>query len=353
MTTADAAPGADATEEGEPRRRGVGLAWLAVVCLVAIAVCALTQLTRGEPSLSIAEMIDAAQRSGDDTASFLVRELRAPRLIAGVVVGAALGAAGVLLQDSLRNPLADPSLLGVAQGASFAIAVVAFYPEIAPPLPTPVLALVSGTATGLLVVLVAGRVRAPIRLLLSGAVAAAFFGTITTVIILLAPVERQASIAGYQRVVTGSLSTMDWDTVWRIAPWSLPAIPIMVVSGRVLNVLKLGDDVAVTMGLDPGRARVVLMLMAMALVAPAYAYVGPVAFVALLSPHIARGALRSSDARPVLVGAACVGAAQLVAADALGRLLLFPTEIPAGIWTIAIAAAPAMWFVGRIRRAVR
>ncbi|MEM1332267.1 MAG: iron ABC transporter permease [Actinomycetota bacterium] len=352
MTAVDRDDVTDRLDDEQPARRRVGLGALTLGCSVVVAVCALFQLTRGEPSLSIGEMIDAARRDGVDTASFVVRELRAPRIVAGLLVGAGLGAAGVLLQDSLRNPLADPSLLGVAQGASFAIALVTFYPELAPPLPPPIMALISGTATGLLVILVAGRIRDPIRLLLAGAVASTFFGTLTAVMILVAPEERQANIARYQRFVIGSLSTMEWETVWRIAPWSLPVIPIVYVSGRVLNVLKLGDDVAVTMGLEPGRARIALMLMAMMLVAPGYAYAGPVAFVALLAPHIARGALRSSDARPVLIAAACIGATQLVAADALGRLLLFPTEIPAGIWTIGIAALPAMWFVGRIRRTV-
>ncbi|MEM9467935.1 MAG: iron ABC transporter permease [Actinomycetota bacterium] len=350
MTDLAATENESGSEAGGPARRKLGLGWLLLACVVIVGGCALLQLTRGEPSLSIAAMFDALGGDQSDTASFVVQELRAPRLVAGIVIGAALGAAGVLMQDSLRNPLADPSLLGVAQGASFAIAIVTFYPEIAPPLPGPILALISGTTTGLLVVVIAGKLRDPIRLLLAGAVASAFFGTLTSLVILFAPEDRLGNVAGYQRFVIGSLSTMQWETVWRIVPWSLPAIPLVFIAGRVLNVLKLGDDVATTMGLDPGRARILLMLMAMALVAPGYAFAGPIAFIALLAPHIARGALRSSDARPVLVGAAAVGATQLIAADALGRLLLFPTEIPAGIWTIGIAALPAMYFVGRIRR---
>ncbi|MEM9650696.1 MAG: iron ABC transporter permease [Actinomycetota bacterium] len=332
-----------------PRPR-LGLGTLCLTCAAIIAVCVVLQLTQGQPTLSIGELIDAIRGDGVDRGSFVVQQLRAPRIVAGVVIGAALGAAGVLMQDSLRNPLADPSLLGVAQGASFAVAVGTFYPELAPPIPRPILALMAGTTTGLLVVAVAGRLRDPVRLLLAGAVASSFFGTLTGLMILFAPESRLGNVAGYQRFLIGSLSTIEWESVWRIVPWSLPAIPLVFIAGRMLNVLKLGDDVAVTMGLDPGRARIGLLVVAMALVAPGYAFAGPIAFVALLAPHIARGALRSSDARPVLVGAAVLGATQLIAADAIGRLLLFPTEIPAGIWTIAIAAGPAMWFVGRIRR---
>ncbi|MEM7141688.1 MAG: iron ABC transporter permease [Actinomycetota bacterium] len=339
-------------DDGEPLavKRKLGLGWLALVCVGIMAAIALLQLTRGEPNLSIGEMFDALFGDGVDTASFVVQELRSPRIVAGIVIGAALGAAGVLMQDTLRNPLADPSLLGVAQGASFAVALVTFYPEISPPIPRPILALLCGTATGLLVIMIAGRLRDPIRLLLAGAVASSFFGTLTGLMILLAPEDRLGNVAGYQRFVIGSLSTMEWETVWRIIPWSLPAIPLVFIAGRVLNVLKLGDDVAVTMGLEPGRARIMLMLIAMALVSPGLAYAGPIGFISLLAPHIVRGALRSSDARPVLVGAAFVGATQLLVADAFGRLLLFPSEIPAGIWTIGIAALPAMYFVGRIRR---
>ncbi|MEM8706886.1 MAG: iron chelate uptake ABC transporter family permease subunit, partial [Actinomycetota bacterium] len=100
---ADNHPAETEGEEASTRRK-LGLGWLLLACLGIITFCALLQLTRGEPTLSIAEMIDAATGDGVDTASFVVQELRAPRLVAGIVIGAALGAAGVLMQDSLRNP---------------------------------------------------------------------------------------------------------------------------------------------------------------------------------------------------------------------------------------------------------
>ncbi|MEM9131992.1 MAG: iron ABC transporter permease [Actinomycetota bacterium] len=348
MTDVDTSAPVSARAEAPDRRPG--LIGLLAGCAAIVGVCTALQLMIGEPTLSPGELIAAL--GGEREASFVVKELRSPRIVAALVVGATLGCAGVLMQDSLRNPLADPSLLGVAQGASLAVAITTFYPALAPPVPRPILALVCGTAAGLLVVLVTGRLRDAVRLLLAGAVASSFFGTLTALVIFFAPSDRAGSVAGYQRFAIGSLSTMEWETVWRLALWSLPAIPLAFAAARVLNVLKIGDDVAANVGLDPGRARIVLMAIAMALVAPGYAFAGPIAFVALLAPHITRGALGSSDARPVLVGAAAVGATQMVAADGLGRLLLFPSEIPAGVWTIGIAGLPALYYVGRVRRSV-
>ena len=334
-----------------PRTPGRRLALVLAVAAAASLGLAVLQLTRGEPVLGVGDAIDVLRRDDSSTAAFLVRELRLPRVLAALLAGALLGASGVLLQDSLRNPLADPSLLGVGQGASFAMALFTFYPEIAPPLPRTAVSLVAGAATGVVVLLIAGRIRDSIRVILVGAVMTGFLGSITSLMILLVPPDRVDSFASYQRFVIGSVSPATWSAVAPLAIWFAVGLPFAIVAGRVLDLLKLGDDAAASAGLEPARARIALMALAMVLVAPAYALVGPIGFVALLAPHMARGALRTTGARPVIGAAAVLGAVQVLGADVLGRLLLFPRELPAGLWTVLIAGPFAVVFVGRLRAA--
>jgi iron complex transport system permease protein len=135
-----------------------------------------------------------------------------------------------------------------------------------------------------------------------------------------------------------------------VAPWLLVGIPAALLSGRALNLLQLGDELATGAGLNPFRTRIVLILIALILVSPVVAAIGPIAFIALFAPHIARGWLVSSDARQTLILAGLCGAALLQAADTAGRLLFFPAEIPAGIWTVAMVGPAAVIVVGRLAR---
>lgn len=336
----------DGRRVADVRRR---LLALTLVCGGILVGLAAVTLMTGEPRLGVSGAWRALLGDGDATASFVVREVRSPRIVVGLLAGAVLGLAGVLLQDSLRNPLADPSLLGVAQGASFAMALVTFYPELAPPVPRALLSLIAGSLTGILVLSIAGRIRDSIRVILVGAVMSGFIAAATSILILLAPPERSSSIATYQRYVIGSLSTSTWETMRELLPWFVVGVPVALLAARVLDLLQLGDDAAASAGLNPAKARLGVMAVAMVLVAPTFAFVGPIGFVALLAPHVARGALRATSARAVMFGSALVGAIQLQAADVIGRLLFFPTELPAGLWSVMIAGIPAVVFVGRLR----
>jgi iron complex transport system permease protein len=340
-----------ATRAAPAWRGGARLALATVALAAAIAAIGLLTLARGAPNVgpgAVWGALAAPPPAGDDRARFLIREVRLPRLLLALCCGAALGVAGVLLQDALRNPLADPGLLGVAQGASFVVALAAIYPELAPPLPRPVLCLLAGGATGVAVVLLSGTIRDPVRVTLTGATLAAFLGTLTTIAILLAPFGRAGGVGGYVRFVAGSVSAARWDDLRMVAPWLVAGLPLAALAGRALNLLQLGDDLAAGVGLHPARTRLLLIGVAMILIAPVIAAIGPVAFVALFAPHIARGILASSDARRVLPLAALCGMALLLAADTLGRLLLFPREIPAGVWTIATVGPAALLVTGRL-----
>jgi iron complex transport system permease protein len=334
------------------RGRGRLFISLAIPLLVIFAL-GLLNFVRGEPNVSVDEVwraIVAPQPVEVNQAHFLIRELRIPRVLLALLCGAALGLVGVLLQDSLRNPLADPGLLGIAQGAALAMALFTVYPEIMPALPRPLLCLVAGVGAGLLVIAFSGTIRDPIRVILSGAILSGFFGVMTTAVLLLAPYERTGGLGSYYRFVTGSVSAAEWQYIYMIAPWLIIGIPAALLSGRALNLLQLGDELASGAGLNPFRTRIILIFIALILVSPVIAAIGPIAFIALFAPHIARGFLVSSDSRQTLVVSAFCGAALLLAADTVGRLLLFPAEIPAGIWTVAMVGPAAIFVVGRMVR---
>ncbi|MEM7343005.1 MAG: iron ABC transporter permease [Chloroflexota bacterium] len=327
-----------------------------MIPLLIITLLGLFNATRGKPNVALVEvwraLVDPVPVE-ESPAHFLIRQLRLPRILLSVLCGLALGIVGVLLQDSLRNPLADPGLLGVAQGASFAVALAILYPEYMPDLPRPLLCLIAGTIAGFGVIFFSGTIRDPVRIILSGAVFSGFFAVLTTAVILMAPPERTFGFVAYFRYVTGSVSSAEWSDMRMVAPWLAVGLPAGLLSGRVLNLLQLGDDLASGAGLNPFRSRIILILVALVLIAPVIAAIGPVAFIALFAPHIARGLLASSDARRVLVVAALCGAALLLAADTAGRLLFFPREIPAGIWTVAMVGPAAILVVGRIAKGRR
>lgn len=340
----DAAP----TERG----RGLGRAFaVGGVTTAAILALAVYNLSQGEPDASLAEVwraVATTQVDGEVLVDLLIRDLRLPRVLVAVLAGAALGVAGVLLQDSLRNPLADPGLLGVAGGASLAVAVAFIFPEISPPLPTTVQALIGGTLAGGLVLFAAGGSRDQVRMILVGALMAMGIGTITMLLILLAPFERTQNIVSYQRFVIGSLDRVRWDEVALIAPWVVVGIPLALLSARALNLLQLGDEIASSAGLNPVRARVRMLAIAMVLVTPQVPAIGPIGFVALFSPHLCRRLLRSTDARRLLPVSGLVGALLLLIADTFGRLLFFPVEVPAGVFTWIIVGPVALFLVGRV-----
>jgi iron complex transport system permease protein len=316
-----------------------------------IALVAAWYLSRGEPNVGIDVVWRAIVWSGDpsDPAAIAIRELRLPRVTLAIAAGAALGVAGVIMQDSLRNPIADPSLLGISQAAALVVAILLLFPGALPEVSTPLLTLAAGLVTGIILVLLARSIRDPVRLIIVGVVLGLLYTSLTSVALLLAP-PGSGGLSRFFTFTTGSVSSASWQRLDGIWPWLIVAFPLGLLCGRVLNVLQLGDDVASGLGMRVTRARLALLSIAVLLVAPVVAVAGPIAFVAFLSPHVARSLLRSSNAHGVLPTAAVVGALVVLLADSIGRLLFFPLEIPAGIWTIVVAGPIAIWFAGSALR---
>jgi iron complex transport system permease protein len=307
--------------------------WAALLLLLLLAVGALA-LRLGTPALTWPALLDLlAAGGGARITRIVVLELRLPRLLIGMISGALLALAGAILQATLRNPLAGPELLGISSGASIVVAVITIFK-----LPvlfqlTPWLALGGGLLGGTMVLLAARAVQDALRLVLIGATVSAL---LNAVLIGMLSLATQSEVTLLFFFLMGSLANRTWQQVGLLAPWALVGAPLALAGARALNALHLGDDVATNLGMNVGRVRLLLLSLSAALVAAVVAVCGPIGWIALLAPHIARHALGTPDARQVLPIAALLGAALLSGADLLARLALAPEELPVGIWTTLI-----------------
>ena len=328
-------------------RRGIALAiWL----LVLLALLACTGLLVGARALPPAALLDAALGRGDEEARIILLQPRAPRLLIGALVGAALGLAGAIIQAVTRNPLGDPGLLGINAGAGLAIVLGVGWFGAGGMGATVMLAAVGAAMAALAVQYVAGaggRSDASIRLTLAGvAVAALCFG-LTQGLALTDP-ERFDFVRNWR---VGSLAGDGRLILPGIVPALMAGGGLAAVLAPRLNALMLGDDRAAALGLSLAATRILALLAVVLLAGGATAAAGPVAFVGLAAPHAARR-LVGADQRAVLLIAGLIGAALVVSADIVGRVAAAPAEVPVGIVT-ALLGAPVLIALVRLDRRLR
>ncbi|WP_234430642.1 FecCD family ABC transporter permease [Streptomyces sp. NRRL F-4489] len=314
-----------------------------------LAVGAVAALCLGTPV--VAPRALPGVLGGDGVAAVVVGELRLPRLVLALVAGACLGAAGLVLQEALRNPLAVPELLGVSSGAALGVAAPLV---LALPLPAalaPLTALAGAVAGGLLTLVAGGLGRSPSAVLLTGAAVTAGLQAALLVLMVLAD---QLDLQIVYRYLLGSLSARTWDDVAGLAPWLLVALPALVLCAPVLSVLRLGDDDARALGVRVRHARVAALGLAAVLIAPVVAVCGPVAWVGFLAPHLARRLWPAGTAVGWLPGSALLGAVTVLLADLPARLALAPVETPVGAWTalLGVPAGVVLLRAGRRRAGV-
>ncbi|MEU9703892.1 iron ABC transporter permease [Streptomyces sp. NPDC047981] len=271
------------------------------------------------------------------TSTVILTELRLPRLVLALVAGACLGAAGLVLQEALRNPLAVPEMLGVSGGAALGVAAPLVLALPVPLLAQPLLALAGAALGGLLTLLAAGFGRSPSAVLLTGAAVAAALQAALLVLMVLAD---QLDLQIVYRYLLGSLSARAWDDVTGLWPWLAAAVPALVLCAPVLGVLRLGDEDARALGVRVRRARLAALGLAVLLIAPVVAVCGPIAWVGFLAPHLARRFRPDGGAVTWLPWSAALGALVVLCADQPARLALSPIETPVGAWT-ALLGVPA------------
>ena len=326
------------------RRRVVGVA---VLLLAVVAVCA-ASLLLGARSLSPATvwaaLVDPVAGNADHE---VVRSLRIPRTLIGLVGGVALGLAGALMQGVTRNPIADPGLLGVNSGASlFVVAAISV--------------LGVSTVEGYLWFAFAGAAVAavlvygvsslgwdgvtPVKLALVGA---AFTAVATSLITLVLLTDRH-TLDEFRFWQVGSLVNRPLD----VLTWTAPAVAVgavlALISARTLNVLALGDDVARGLGQDVRRGRLTVVVAVVLLCGAATSMVGPIAFVGLMVPHVARF-VAGPDHRWIVPLSGLLGPVLLLTADVIGRLIALPGEMEAGLVVAFIGAPVLMVLVRRSR----
>ncbi len=317
--------------------------WLAAGCLV---VLCLASLLIGAGDVSVARSMSALFGSGDEEARFVVGQLRWVRTELALLVGAALGAGGLLLQSVTRNPLAEPGLMGVSAGASFAVVLAIALGASAASLNH--LVAVGGALAGCFLVLLVTRMRGvgddPVRLVLAGA---AFSGLLTALSSMLL-LQDQRTADEMRFWVVGALTGRPLDTV----SWSLPGLIagllLVVPLLPTLAALSLGERVATGLGHHPRVTRLVTLLAVALLVGTATAAAGPIGFVGLVVPYIARR-LVGTDIRRTFGLAMLLGPCIVLFADVLSRLAVRPYELPVGVIT-AFVGAPILIAVVRSHR---
>lgn len=273
----------------------------------------------------------------------LVHEIRLPRLLGGMLVGAQLALAGALMQGMTRNPLASPGLLGVTAGAGLGMALVSTLPQ--GWLPMPLAATLGGAASWALVMLLGQGWRgaeSQARLVLAGVAISALCVALTRTLVILDE-EQASAVLGW---LAGSLAQIDWPAFARLWPFALPLLLLTLLLGPTLNLLALGDEGAQSLGLSPAISRLVISVLVLLLVGFAVATCGTLGFVGLLVPHLSR-VLVGHDYRRVLPLCMVLGAVLVTAGDLLGRAVVFPTETPAGA-VLALIGAP--YFIYLVRR---
>lgn len=325
-------------------RRLAGL--LAAAVLVAFLL--LLSVAIGSKNIPLSVVIEAL---GDNTGkgdAYVVWDMRIPRTIVGFCVGIALGVAGALIQALTRNPLADPGILGVNAGASFFVALgVAVFGV------TSIHGYVWFAFAGALVVTVAvyiigsaGRGGAdPVQLTLAGVALGAVLSGIVTAMVLIDPqaFDRMRSWNA------GSVVSRGWDVLLPVLPFLIIGLLLAVVAASALNAIALGDDLARSLGANVTLTRIIVITAVTLLAGGATAIAGPIGFVGLMIPHVARWIV-GPDQRWILAYTLLLAPALMLAADVLGRLVIRPGEFPVGIVT-AFVGAPVLIILVRRKKA--
>ncbi|WP_111412349.1 FecCD family ABC transporter permease [Billgrantia lactosivorans] len=312
-----------------------------------LAASALASLSLGSQATAPGEVLEALIHPERSEIALVVREIRLPRIVLAILVGACLGVAGLLLQGLVRNPLASPDVIGITGGASLAaVCFLALGGAALGEAWLPLAALAGALAVALLILALTGRNVTPARLVLIGIGVAAALGAGTTLVLVLS--TDTTAMRAYVWL-TGSLYAAQWGEVAGLAPWALLGLPLAMTLSRRLDVLALGDEMAIGLGTAVRGTRFALLLLAVALAGASVAYAGGLSFIGLLAPHIARRLVARGHAG-LVPATAIIGALIVLHADLLGRVAFLPRDLPAGIFVAGIGAPFFIFLLYRWRR---
>ena len=291
----------------------------------------------GTYTLSFEEIWAAFQPA--DKNYFTLMEYRLPRAVLAILLGGALAISGVLVQSVVRNPLASPDILGINNAAGLvAVSVLMFLPNLAFYW-MPIFAFLGGVLSFVILWFVCGFNFRPIKMAIIGVALSALWAAISHYLMLTNPVEINTAMLW----LTGSLWGRSWSYLNVVLPWLIVLLPLPFIFCRDLDTLGLGENKASTLGVTVNKVQISVLVLAVALSTTAVAICGPIAFLGLVAPHLARR-LVGGRHRTLLPAALIIGALLLQLSDILARVIDPPTELPAGILT-AIIGAPYFFYL--------
>ncbi|PNZ69076.1 iron ABC transporter permease [Staphylococcus croceilyticus] len=308
------------------------LTFIVSVCF--LFIFAYFNLAIGSSDIHAKDIYDYFFTSVDNKQTFLIHNVRVPRMIGGLIIGGALALAGLLMQAITRNPLASPQIFGVNSGASFVIVLVTILIPSLGKYAT-LLAFIGSFIGGLTVYLLSGSTKkiTPVKLALAGMAIHLFFSSLTQGIIIL----NEDSNTTVMFWLVGSLNGLKWTSVLSIMSWLLIAFIITLLMGRQLTIMELGDDIAKGLGQKTQLIRIIIGLLVIVLAGASVSIAGPIGFVGLIVPHIVKRYV-SKDYFIMVPLTFLVGADLLLLSDVLSRLITFPYESPVGIVTSFVGA---------------
>ena len=324
--------------------------YVVLICFLSLLVGVLfvASLLIGPAGLGISASLTALFAADGDVVAIVMQEIRLPRALLGAAIGATLGLSGAAMQGYLRNPLAEPGLLGVSASASLG-AVIAIYTglSVAYPLSLPIMALAAAVMAVVLVRLLAGHDATPISLILAGVAVSSFAGAMTSLVLNLSPNPFAALEIVFWML--GSLKDRSMTHVWLSLPFMLAGWLMLAQVARALDALTLGEATAATLGFRMQRVQALVVLGTAASVGAATAVAGAIGFVGLVVPHILRPLVGAHPSR-LLAASALGGAAVLLAADIAVRVIAPERDLKLGVLTALVGAPFFLWLIFKTRR---
>ncbi|GAA1942841.1 iron chelate uptake ABC transporter family permease subunit [Streptomyces durmitorensis] len=336
------------TRGGLSFRLDVRTAVVVAVLIVAALAASVVLIGTGDFYIPTADVIRTLLGNGDAGQEFIINDLRLPRVLVGLLVGAALGLGGAIFQSISRNPLGSPDILGLGQGSTAgALIMIVLFQGTAVQVAGG--ALVGGLVTGFAIYVLAWKRGVHgFRFVLVGIGVSAFVTAINGYLLTKADLVDAARAVVW---MTGSLNGRDWDQVWPLLVLCAILVPLVMTYARPLRMLEMGDDVGYALGVPVERTRIVLMGSAVLLTAAATAAAGPVAFVALTAPQLAKRLTRSPG--PNLMPAMFMGATLLIVADWASQRAFGADQLPVGVVTGVLGGIYLLWLLVIERKAGR
>ncbi|UHA73404.1 FecCD family ABC transporter permease [Paenibacillus sp. 481] len=307
----------------------------------------LVGLSIGSTMIPPVEVIKQVLGIGNGKFTFIIDSIRLPRMLLALLVGAALGVSGLILQSMIRNPLGSPDIVGITGGASFAAVIfITYFAGSISMKWLPAAAIAGAGIMSMLVYTLAWKKGVtPIRLVLVGIGMAAAMGAMTTLLLVLGSTVTTSHAYLW---LTGSVYGASWAKVYAMLPWVLIFVPLTLLFSRTANAQEMGDQVATSLGVRVQMHRFGLLFVSVALAGSAVAFAGGIGFVGLIAPHIARQLVGRAMGGLVLVSA-LIGGMIVCAADIVARTAFIPLDIPAGVFVSGIGAPFFIYLLYRNR----